>query len=298
MKTRNEELLPLPNLMNCTLCGSSDIKVDFLREEYRILRCKSCDHLYTDALVNFEKANEIYSDKYFFDGGAGYEDYTLEKDMLIKRGEYYSQKMSKFMKKGKILDVGAASGFILKGFENDRWEGVGIEPNKTMVEYGKNILGVNINQGTIETVELTDKFDLVILIQVVAHIYNLKSSLKKIHSSLNPGGHVLIETWDKDSFTAKIFGKNWHEFSPPSTLNYFSKKGINQLMSSNGFTIVKQGQPTKKIHSKHAKSLIKYKLQNSKKLKWLAGLTALIPENMILPYPSEDLVWALYKKVE
>ncbi len=56
---------------------------------------------------------------------------------------------------------------------------MGIEPNQQMVEYGKNVVGVNIKQGTIETVELEGGFDLVVLIHVVAHIYDLHNALKK-----------------------------------------------------------------------------------------------------------------------
>lgn len=49
----------------------------------------------------------------FFKGGAGYQDYTLEKDMLFKRAEYYADKISKCIRPGKVLDAGAAAGFIL-----------------------------------------------------------------------------------------------------------------------------------------------------------------------------------------
>jgi hypothetical protein len=70
-----------------------------------------------------KEVNEIYSDDYFFKGGVGYDDYTLEKEMLIKRGGYYSEKINKYLKAGKVLDVGAAAGFILKGFENKGWNG-------------------------------------------------------------------------------------------------------------------------------------------------------------------------------
>ena len=60
--------------------------------------------------------------------------------MLIKRGEYYPNKMDKFMSPGQVLDIGAAAGFILKGVENKGWLGTGIEPNNSMVEYGKILL--------------------------------------------------------------------------------------------------------------------------------------------------------------
>jgi 2-polyprenyl-3-methyl-5-hydroxy-6-metoxy-1,4-benzoquinol methylase len=216
--------------------------------------------------------------------------------MLIKRGEYYAGKMSKYMQSGKMLDVGAAAGFLIKGFENRGWRATGIEPNNSMVEYGKKVIGVNTKKGTIKTVELEDKFDLVILIQVMGHIYDLHSSMNRIYNFLKPNGYVLIETWNKDSFMAKIFGKHWHEYSPPGTSNFFSKKTLDQLMVEHNFSKIAGGMPKKSIYSNHAKSLIKHKLYESKGLKWLAGIISLIPKNLVLPYPSEDLFWVLYKK--
>ena len=282
--------------MNCPVCNNDNTQLKFLKNGFRILNCFNCNHVFTDFKPTAKEVEEIYSDDYFFKGGAGYDDYTLEKDMLIKRGEYYADKMNKFIEPGKALDIGAAAGFLLKGFENKGWHGTGIEPNNSIVEYGKKVIGVNIKRGTIETVELEEKFDLVILIQVMAHIYDLHHSMNRIYNFLKPTGLVLIETWNKDSFTAKIFGKNWHEYSPPGTLNFFSKRTLDRLMFQHHFSKIAGGTPKKSIHSKHAKSLIKHKLLESKGLKWMAGITSLIPGNLILPYPSEDLFWTLYKK--
>lgn len=282
--------------MNCTICKSTNTELKFIKNGYHILHCNNCDHLFTDYEPTLKEIEQIYSDDYFFKGGVGYEDYTLEKDMLIRRGEYYAEKISNDILPGKVLDIGAAAGFLLKGFENKGWYGIGIEPNKCMVDYGVNTLNIDLRQGTIEAIELEDKFDLIILIQVIAHIYNLEKSIDKISKYLNPNGMILIETWDKDSLTSKLFGKNWHEFSPPSTLNYFSKKTLKQLMNQMGLSLVTLGRPKKNIHSKHAKSLIKHKINETKGLSWMAGITNLFPENMLLPYPSEDLFWALFKK--
>ncbi len=282
--------------MNCTICKSTNTELKLIKNEYHILHCNNCDHLFTDYEPSPQEIDQIYSDDYFFKGGVGYDDYTLEKDMLIRRGEYYAGKISNHILPGNVLDVGSAAGFLLKGFENKGWQGIGIEPNKCMVDYGVNNLKIDLRQGTIETIELEDKFDLIIMIQVIAHIRNLEKSIDKISKHLKPNGMILIETWDKDSFTAKLFGKNWHEYSPPSTLNYFSKNTLRQLMNQNGLSIVTLGRPKKSIHSKHAKSLIKHKITETKGLSWLSGITNLIPGNMLLPYPSEDLFWALFKK--
>jgi 2-polyprenyl-3-methyl-5-hydroxy-6-metoxy-1,4-benzoquinol methylase len=282
--------------MNCPVCNNENTQLKFLKNGFRILNCRNCSHVFTDFKPTEKEVEDIYSDDYFHKGGAGYDDYTLEKDMLIKRGEYYAEKMNKFMEPGKVLDIGAAAGFILKGFENKGWKGTGIEPNNSMVEYGKKIVDIHIKKGTLETTDLEEKFDLVVLIQVVAHLYDIRTSLARVYHFLKPNGYVLIETWDNDSFTAKIFGKNWHEYSPPGTFNFFSQRTLDKLMLQYHFSKIAGGTPKKSIHSKHAKSLIKHKLLESKRLKWLARITSLIPGDLTLPYPSEDLFWALYKK--
>jgi 2-polyprenyl-3-methyl-5-hydroxy-6-metoxy-1,4-benzoquinol methylase len=281
--------------MNCQVCGSVG-SLAFIKNNYRILECKSCSFYFTDLKVTPEKVNEIYSDIYFYDGGDGYSDYTLEGEMLVQRGEYYARKISKFISSGKVLDAGAAAGFILKGFENIGWLGVGVEPNTKMVEYGKKVLGLDLRQGTLETVKINTKFDLIVLIQVIAHLFSLDRSIQNASDLLKPGGYVLVETWNRSSLTAKLFGKYWHEYSPPSTLNFFDKKTLDALMSKFSFHKIRSGWPQKKIKSNHAKSLLKHKMEGTRLLRKISGIVGLIPDNVLLPYPAEDLFWALYRK--
>ena len=134
------------NIMACTVCESTNTKVSFLKNEFRILYCNQCNHLFTDIQFSRERVNVIYSDDYFFGGRTGYDDYTSQEDMLIRRGEYYAGKINKFMAPGKVLDIGSAAGFILKGFENRGWHGTGVEPNASMSEYARTVIGVTSKQ--------------------------------------------------------------------------------------------------------------------------------------------------------
>jgi SAM-dependent methyltransferase len=202
------------------------------------------------------------------------------------------------MKPGTLLDVGAAAGFLMKGFENKGWKVFGVEPNCSMAGYGKNNLGLDIRVGTVEESGLNIMVDLVLLIQVIAHLYDLDRSMDSINSILKTDGYVLIETWDKDSYLARLFGRRWHEYSPPSTLHYFSRETMDLLMSRYGFRKIAGGRPDKKIHSRHAKSLLCHKLQISRSLRCLTGIEKILPENKYIPYPCEDLFWALYRKTD
>ena len=282
--------------MKCTLCENSNTVEKYEINSYKILDCQACGHRFTGLKLSKEKISEIYSDNYFFEGKDGYPDYTLEKDMLIARGEKYADIASRFMKPGTLLDVGAAAGFLMKGFENKGWKVFGVEPNSSMARYGKDYLGLDIRVGTIEESGLNMMADLVLLIQVIAHLYDLNRSMDSINSVIKNKGYLLVETWDKDSYMARLFGSRWHEYSPPSTLNYFSRETIDLLMKRYGFSKIAGGRPGKKLHSRHAKSLLRHKLQSSRSLKWLEGFEKILPENKYIPYPSEDLFWALYRK--
>lgn len=282
--------------MKCPVCENNNSAVKFKIGSYQIMDCLSCNHRFTGLKLNSEEVKNVYSDNYFFGGMDGYPDYTLEKYMLIARGEKYADIAGRFMKPGTLLDVGAAAGFIMKGFENKGWKVSGVEPNSSMVSYGKETLGLEIKFGTLEDAVIGMKVDLVLLIQVIAHLFNLKMSMEVIHQVLKTGGYVLVETWNKDSIMARLLGRHWHEYSPPSTLNYFSKRTLDMLMRNYGFKKISGGKPGKKIHSKHAKSLLQHKLKNSNKFKWMRGIEKLIPSNKYLTYPAEDLFWALYKK--
>ena len=117
-----------------------------------------------------------------------------------------------------------------------------------MVDYGKNNLKIDLRQGTLETVNLDSKFDLIIMIQVIAHLFDLNRSLKNASDFLKPGGYVLIETWNRRSL------------------------------------------------SNHVKSLLMHKMGETRSLRKISGIVGLIPDNIFLPYPAEDLFWVLYRK--
>jgi len=65
------------------------------------------------------------------------------------------------------------------------------------------------------------------------------------------------------------------------------KGTLNQL----GYRLRGTGHPQKWIGLRHAKSLLTHKYPLA------AGLLKRIPDGLALPYPSEDLFWAVYQKV-
>ncbi|MFV0389043.1 MAG: class I SAM-dependent methyltransferase [Pyrinomonadaceae bacterium] len=278
--------------MKCPIC-SSDSQRKFEVKNYWIRDCLSCDHRFTELLPNDNHIEEIYDDSYFNGGGAGYADYLAEKDLLIKRGEWYAKLVSDYVETGKVLDVGAAAGFLLKGLTEKGWKGTGVEPNRTMAEFGRKNLNLNIETSSVETYNSPERFDLVTMIQVMAHFKNPREVLIHVSDMLKTNGFLLIETWNRNSYSEKIFGTKWHEYSPPSVLQFFSDESLNKLAFERGFEHVASGRPSKWISVGHARSLIIHKYGVNS---FFSKLFEIFPSKWKIPYPSEDLFWVIYKK--
>lgn len=280
--------------MNCPLC-QSETKIVFEAKGFPVRDCAFCRHRFADisSIVNGNHAEKIYDDSYFTGGGAGYSDYLAEGEMLRRRGRDYAKILASFAGEGSVLDVGAAAGFILKGFIDQGWRGVGIEPNASMSKYGREKMNLKIFQGDLENFQTSETFDVVSMIQVAAHFHDPGKAFQNAFEFLKPNGFLLVETWNFESLTARLFGKSWHEYSPPSVLHWFSPETLTAFLQKIGFEKTAQGRPSKKISGEHAKSLLRYRLGEQSKLNFLLKV---VPDRVNFPYPAEDLFWALYRK--
>ena len=280
--------------MDCAICQNQAKRI-FQKNGYWILECKACHHRFAEISTSADLSNQVYQDDYFFGGKDGYPNYLKESNILLSHGKRYGLLLKKYTNPGTVLDIGSAAGFILKGLQEAGWKGIGLEPNQTMMEYGCNQLGLHIEKGNLEQYSPSQHFDLVNMVQVVPHFYDIRKALKNAADITKPGGFWLIETWNKDSWIARCFGKYWHEYSPPSVLHWFSPASLDRLVSQYGFSKIARGSQPKYINGEHAKSLLTYKLQSSF-LAWLRVGLKIIPDQLLIPYPSFDLFWVLYQK--
>ncbi|MFQ4138974.1 class I SAM-dependent methyltransferase [Nodosilinea sp. PGN35] len=284
----------------CPICDGR-ARSRFAKYGYAIQGCDRCGHRFVDPASlgqpGTQHLHQVYGDAYFQGGGAGYRDYVAEAGLLRQHGRRYARLLRRYTSPGRVLDVGAAAGFVLQGLIDGGWQGQGIEPNPTMAEYGRRHLGLPIATGALEDVNPDQQFDLITMVQVVPHFYDLRRALTSATALTAPGGYWLIETWNRRSWTARLLGSHWHEYSPPSVLHWFSPQDLTALVRQYGFVPVAQGRPQKWINAAHGKSLLDYKLRDLGGLgRGLRRLLPLIPDGLSLPYPGDDLFWLLVQR--
>lgn len=283
---------------NCTkklTCEKNRILL-LKKNGFPVWDCPTCFRRFTLIENANQHLSEVYSDNYFFNAKGGYADYLDERDILYRYGKRYAKILSRHTSPGRLLDVGCAAGFIMKGFESSGWEVHGIEPNATMTRYGKQKLHLDIQTGSFEDYSSDNQFRLISLIQVIGHLYNIDKSMVNISRLLEPKGMVLVESWNMDSWAARLFGKNWHEYNPPSVVNWFSDKSLKKLFLDYGFELIDSGHPNKQIKLGHALSIIENMTPNFLlKKKIISSLNSLLGKCNI-HYPPFDLKWYIFRK--
>lgn len=280
--------------MTCPVCSGATRRL-FVSQGYWIRGCETCGHQYAEVATSEGHVTRIYDDHYFQGGGDGYPDYLSEGSIIRAHGQWYAQLLRRYTIPGTVLDIGAAAGFVLQGFLESGWKGRGIEPNPRMADHARTRLRLPVDTGTLEEYPRSERYDLVSMIQVVAHLYDLRRAFQEAAKVTRPAGFWLIETWNRESWTARVLGRHWHEYSPPSVLHWFSPEGLKRLAAQFGLREVARGRPPKWIGGAHAKSLLRHKLKDSRIGRRTDRLLEVIPDRLTIPYPWDDLFWALFQ---
>ena len=202
--------------VKCDLCSSKQSSVLFNFPEYRVLSCGSCGLVFTDSSV-YSRDLEIYSGDYYKKKyPKRYDSYTadyrkLENDSIINNYTNLLEQLEKFSAKGKMLDVGCATGVFLDIARERGWEVQGIDVSKYAVHYARKNFGLKASVATIENLKAPDSyFDVITLHEVIEHVPSMKSVLKGARKKLKKNGLLLLTTIDSSSLISQLSGMLYH----------------------------------------------------------------------------------------
>lgn len=292
---------PTELLLTCPVCkgiGKFWRTFETEGESYPLATCNNCYHRYVARLPRVDHVLRTYDDRYFFGGGAGYKNYVADAELLRHQGVQYAM-LAEPLRRGsnqRMLAIGVAAGFELLPFVDQGWRVLGIEPNRAMVEHATNEFGLTVHAGNFEDCVFEERFDLVLAKQVVAHFVDLSSVGPQLAAAVYPGGHLIVETWSYRSWSARLLGHLWHEYSPPSVWQWFSKQSLRRWLNQYGFVEEAIGRPQKFISGEHAASLLSYKLARLPGGRAFRWIPQLIEMKKSYRYPPEDLFWAIYRR--
>lgn len=103
----------------------------------------------------------------------------------------------------RVMEIGCAEGGVLKSFIDRGCYGVGVELMESRYEKAQQFLNEDIQQGNAQLInkniydvdiekEFPEKFDLIVLKDVIEHIHDQDAILNKLREFLNEDGHIFF----------------------------------------------------------------------------------------------------------
>jgi 2-polyprenyl-3-methyl-5-hydroxy-6-metoxy-1,4-benzoquinol methylase len=153
--------------------------------------------------------------------------------------------------KGKLLDVGAGRGELLRAAKMAGWAASGIELSPAFADYAAHHSGVEVLRKPLEECGFPDdSFDVLILAAVLEHLYNPNEVVSEISRILRPGGALFLDVPNEAGLYFRIGnlyqglrGRDWvvnlaPTFSPFHVFG-FTPNSLRALLSKHGFEVRK-----------------------------------------------------------
>ena len=225
----------------CIICNYQLKSYDFKSHNVKYSFCKRCDHLNGKFLINKNFNEKIYS---YNDGKEYSKKYS--KLYLDRLNKIYLPKV-KFMKsvikkKLTVLDIGCGAGHFVKSCELYNIKAEGVDPNKTLVNFGKKYLKKNsilclIFENTLEKIYNT-KSDLISCIFVLEHLENPNEIFKAFKQSDAKYFYLAVPLFSFSSYIENVFNNIYPRQLGGTHTNLYSKNSLNFISKKYNLKII------------------------------------------------------------
>ncbi len=199
---------------SCRVCKSTNNFLSFKTKNYsqknsdlfEYFTCRQCDSLFLKEIPN--NINKYYSKNYHA--------FKLNHE-LSKKDKANIRLIKKIKLKCSFLEIGIGNGYLIKSLKKFGYKCYCIEPYSKITEDLENN-GIHVISKKLENIkfeELNFKVDIIFAWHVLEHLENLDIFIELCKKLLNDGGHVIISTPNKKSFSYKFYEKFWYHLEAP-----------------------------------------------------------------------------------
>ncbi len=218
----------------CSVCDGPTVPEDRFGPA-PLFRCDRCTFVQLAGDVD----PALYGDAYFAAYAGG--DYLAEEGQRRHESRIRLDLLARVTPPpARLLEVGAAAGFLLDEARARGWEGVGVEPNDAMAAHARDALALDVRTGRLEDVALDDaSFDAACAFHVVEHLDDPLDALRTVRAALRPGGHLLVEVPNAQSAAARRLGAAWQPLDLPYHVGHHGPASMRALLERAGFEVLR-----------------------------------------------------------
>ncbi|MFC1699130.1 methyltransferase domain-containing protein, partial [Candidatus Omnitrophota bacterium] len=264
---------------HCDLCGGTETKL--IDSSGLIVQCEKCGLRFVGWRLPQKDISQIYDSHRSQRPGWG--EIKPEAQLMYQRRFRF---VTKFIQRGKILDVGAGLGeFLSLAKRANRWQCFGTETSKYAIDFAKNNFDIEFSFGQLEELNYPqESFDVVSFWHVLEHLPYPSQAINKARQILKKDGLLFIAVPNDSWLGRRHFFKNEFkkainrlplrhklklkkmypdlEESGNKHLFYFTPRTLGKLLKKHGFKVIKRsvdydyGEPSVKLERRYKFDLL------------------------------------------
>ena len=192
---------------------------------FQVMRCDSCTHVFCAPIPS--------------DIARNYQDVVDEEYLRHSSSRQMSavpllSTLRRYQPRGRLLDVGCATGDFLLAAREQQYsvEGIELSDWSSRIARGKG-LSVYREYLDVFAPRHCDEYDVVTLWGVIEHFADPRREIRNIVDVLRPGGIAALWTGDVDSVTSRLLGKKWWYWQGQH-IQYFTERSLTRLLREAG----------------------------------------------------------------
>jgi 2-polyprenyl-3-methyl-5-hydroxy-6-metoxy-1,4-benzoquinol methylase len=231
----------------CPICGAHDnaphavaYDIEYCTSEqpFEFRNCAHCDILFIAPMLS-DRLADIYPTNYYSFSGDGGGLVSRVKEFLDRR-LFRSVLYQLTNNNIAALDVGGGTGWLLNQLKatDSRVQQTCVVDIDSNARAAAIAAGHSFFLGRIEEFNTADRFDLILMLNIIEHVPDPSATLNHVRTLMSPSGRVIIKTPNFDALDARIFRhRSWAGYHTPRHFVLFKKDSILRLVNHCGFEV-------------------------------------------------------------
>jgi 2-polyprenyl-3-methyl-5-hydroxy-6-metoxy-1,4-benzoquinol methylase len=237
--------------MTCPVCLNANTRPalagnDWLFEStsksFTLDSCPSCRCLFLNPMPAEDEIAGFYPSQYWWSSTKSKTNRALTKlesiyrRLVLRDHVAFITRAAQHQRGLHILDVGCGSGTLLGLLKQRGFQTLGIDFSAEAAKLADTENGVQVLVGSLNEAQFpAQSFDIVTLFHVLEHVTNPRTVLAEAGRILKPGGSIVLQVPNIDSWQFTALGSKWYGLDIPRHVIDYSKDAMVRLLHDCGF---------------------------------------------------------------
>jgi 2-polyprenyl-3-methyl-5-hydroxy-6-metoxy-1,4-benzoquinol methylase len=221
----------------CAACGSRRSEPLTWRRGFRIAECHDCGFLWVDPMISAQDLWVFYNRRTWRPYTSQVVRHKFQPELRVVKAQVPTP--------ARVLDVGCGHGHFASLLQRAGYQVVGVDIDGQALAYAAEHYGLTTSQGDLPRLALDGRFAAITLLSSLEHMANPFEVLGAAASLLETDGVLIVSTPRGDGLIPRLSRRFflpalrvWEFLSPPSHLNYFTRRSLTAMLNRAGFASV------------------------------------------------------------